>query len=63
MSLFELSSTHCPALGLLASLSVFKMKKVKLKKKSNYAISTLGNLYICTVNVFDFILSERDKRK
>lgn len=32
------------------------------RKESNYAISTLWNVYICTVNVFyfDFIMSEKE---
>lgn len=67
ISLFKLSSTHCPAPRVLASLAVFKEKKnkEKWKKKADYAISTLGDLYICTVNVFyfDFILLEKDERK
>lgn len=36
-----------------------------MKKKADYAISTLGDLYICTVNVFyfDFILLEKETRE
>lgn len=36
-----------------------------MKKKVDYAISTLGDLYICTVNVFyfDFILLEKETRE
>lgn len=42
-----------------------RKKKNKVKKKADYAISTLGDLYICTVNVFyfDFILLEKETRE
>lgn len=66
MSLFELSSTHCPAQKYWHLLLYLKIKKKKkVKKKADYAISTLGDLYICTVNVFyfDFILLEKETRE
>lgn len=66
------SPPHCPAPRVLASLAVLKKIKRrkkkelrKMKMKADYAISTHGDLYICTVNVFyfDFILLEKETRE
>lgn len=63
------SPSRCPAPPVTASLAVRRGRREKdlrgVEKKADYAISTLGNVYICIVYVFyfDFILLEKETRE